>query len=65
MELDVWSEFEIWICVKKPLQLIFSFRRSMVHKFGGDLGAKSFFQSEARNVLVAITKSNVVSGRIV
>lgn len=46
-----WLEFEMWVWVKKPLLMIFRVSgESWYLNILGELGAKRFFQSEARKV---------------
>lgn len=60
MGLDVWPEFEMWIWVKKPLLMIFRVSGgSWYLNVLGECGAKRFFQSEARKVLIDKRENNV------
>lgn len=61
MGLDVWSEFKIWMWVKKPLQMIRVSGEGQYLNIFGELDAKRLFQSEARKILTVSRKSNVVS----
>lgn len=54
------SEFEMWIWEKKPLKMIFEVSGdSWYLNILGEPGAKRFFQSEARKVLIDHRENNV------
>lgn len=60
MVLGVWPEFEMWVWVKKPLLMMFRVSgESWYLNILGEPGAKRFFQSEARKVLIDNRKNNV------
>lgn len=59
MGLAVWPEFEMWIWEKKPLMIFRVSGESWYLNILGEPGAKRFFQSEVRKVLIDNRENNI------